>query len=139
MGKNDSIRLHPEHGLNPTISQCMYCGKDKNELALLGAGYKERAPMHMVLDIEPCDSCKEKYAGEGVFVVELEWSEHNHGNPPKGTPPTGRFFCIKDEALIRLIGPDADLSRRIVTVSKEAFDKFLSFMPPEESGTVPEE
>lgn len=25
----DSITLHPEHGLNPSIEVCMICGEDK--------------------------------------------------------------------------------------------------------------
>jgi len=31
------IRLHKEYGLNPTIIECIICGKEKNEIALLGA------------------------------------------------------------------------------------------------------
>lgn len=42
-----SVRLHPKYGVNPTIPTCFWCGKDKNEIALLGAAYKEEAPMHM--------------------------------------------------------------------------------------------
>jgi hypothetical protein len=48
-----SLRLHSKHGLNPTIPTCYFCGKEKNELVLLGAAYKEQAPMHMTLDKEP--------------------------------------------------------------------------------------
>ena len=58
MGK--SIRLHKDFGVNPTIPQCLYCGEDKNEVALLGAAYKGEAPMHMIIDRVPCDSYKEK-------------------------------------------------------------------------------
>lgn len=56
---SDSIRLHPEHGLNPTLCTCFWCGEDTGEIALLGATYNGEAPMHMVLNYEPCAACKE--------------------------------------------------------------------------------
>ena len=86
---NKSIRLHKEHGVNPTIPQCMYCGKDKNEIALLGAAYKGEAPMHMVLDIEPCDDCKEKFKGFVLLIVADEM-----GGKPQ---PTGEWAAMKRE------------------------------------------
>ena len=36
-----SLRLHPNHGLNPTIPLCFLCGKEKNEVVLLGSSYKK--------------------------------------------------------------------------------------------------
>ena len=56
---SDSIRLHPEHGLNPTLCTCFWCGEDTGEIALLGATYNGEAPMHLVLNYEPCAACKE--------------------------------------------------------------------------------
>lgn len=61
MSKARSITLSPEHGLNPTIPVCFWCGKDKNEVALLGriGGREDRAaPNRMVLDYEPCEDCR---------------------------------------------------------------------------------
>lgn len=72
MKKEPSIRLHPEHGLNPTMSQCAFCGEDKGEIALLGAAYPGKAPMHMVVDVHPCDRCQ-KLLDEGkVGLLEVE-------------------------------------------------------------------
>jgi hypothetical protein len=31
-----SIRLHPEHGLNPKLVRCAACGKDTGEIIMLG-------------------------------------------------------------------------------------------------------
>ena len=70
------IKLHKEHGLNPTVPICIYCGKDKNEVALLGAAYKEEAPMHMILNNEPCDSCKEKIESK-EYIAFLGDCGHN--------------------------------------------------------------
>ena len=86
-----SIRLHSKYGVNPTIPQCFWCGQDKNEVALLGAAYKGEAPMHMVLDHEPCETCKQKFA-QGILFFEVD------------DEPTGRWVVIKrDSELLRAI------------------------------------
>lgn len=86
-----SVKLHKEYGVNTTISQCIICGKDKNEIVLLGAAYKKEAPIYMVTSIEPCDECKEKYLSQGVLLVECK--EENNKKIP-----TGSITVIKDEA-----------------------------------------
>ena len=98
MGRD--LRLHPEYGVNPTIPTCFYCGKDKNEVALLGANYKGQAPMHMVIDIEPCDECKAKYA-DYTLLIEVDARYNNvSGQHMKRKPqPTGRWCAIRKECL----------------------------------------
>ena len=65
----NSIPLSPKHGLNPTIPVCAWCGEPKNEIALMGRiktdvrGEDPQAPMHCVLDYEPCEHCQEEYMG----------------------------------------------------------------------------
>ena len=58
-----SIKISPKHGLNPSISTCFWCGKDKNEIILAGR-IKDDAemPMHAVFDYEPCVECKDNMA-----------------------------------------------------------------------------
>ena len=88
MSKSKSIKLHKEHGLNPTLSVCIICGKDTEEIVLLGAAYKGKAPMHMVTSVEPCKECREKYLSKGVLLVEtLEESR----------VPTGRVMVVTKE------------------------------------------
>ena len=63
----DSILLSPKHGVNPTIPVCFWCGREKNEVALMGylkgrGGEDIAAPMHMVIDYEPCDECRQNMA-----------------------------------------------------------------------------
>lgn len=67
-----SIPLHPKYGVNPTIPVCLFCGEEKGGIALLGNNYKGEAPMHMVIDVEPCDACKEKMNNGYVMLVGLE-------------------------------------------------------------------
>jgi len=56
---NKSLRLHPKYGANPTMPTCMFCGKERGDIALLGNNYKGEAPKNMVVDDEPCDECKQ--------------------------------------------------------------------------------
>jgi len=111
------IRLHPEHCLNPTISLCILCGKEKNEIALLGAHYKDKAPMHMITGIEPCGACKEKYLKEGVMLVEAT-------EGAKGPVITGNVLVLKDEAFKRII--DKPIPRpKVAYMEPEAFQMLL--------------
>lgn len=67
---SDSIKLSPEHGVNPTIPVCFWCGKEKNEVALMGQIDKEdsAAPRKVIVNYEPCDECKEFFS-KGVHVI----------------------------------------------------------------------
>jgi hypothetical protein len=71
---------------------CYVCGKEKNEVALLGAAYKGEAPMHMILDKEPCDECKGLMA-QGVMLISVRDGEHGE-NPYR----TGKVVVVKEEA-----------------------------------------
>ena len=96
-----SIKLSPQHGLNPTIPVCFFCGKDKNEIVLLGKINREddEAPMKMIVDFEPCEECKKKFA-EGVLLIEVTQSPEYIGMPiAENAYPTGRYVVVKPEAL----------------------------------------
>ena len=98
----DSIRLHEKFGLNPTMPICIICKEETGEIALLGAGYKGEAPARMIVGIEPCAKCREKYLSQGVLMVECE-VEYGYGDKKKYTP-TGTLAVIKDEAFQNLFG-----------------------------------
>lgn len=102
------IRLHPKYGLNPTLPVCIICGKDKGEIALLGAAYKEQAPMHMLVDVEPCDDCRKKYLSVGVLLLEVKEDKHT---------PTGTMSVIKTEAYNEIFKTPAP-ARHIVFVEE---------------------
>ena len=82
-----SIRLNKKYGLNPTMPICLYCGKSKNEIILLGASYKEEAPHSMVVDYRPCEECEKKMKS---YVALLEANEDKK--------PTGNIVWIKRTA-----------------------------------------
>ena len=99
---SNSIKLSPKHGLNPCMPVCFFCGETKNEIALLGRiGGKEdkEAPMRAILDFEPCDECKKKFA-EGVLLIEVTQSpQYVKMEIAPNAYPTGRYVVVKPEAL----------------------------------------
>ena len=95
------IKLSPQHGLNPTIPVCFFCGNEKNEIALLGKINREddEAPRKMVVDFEPCEECQKKFA-EGVLLIEVSSTPEYIGMPiAENAYPTGRYVVVKPEAL----------------------------------------
>jgi hypothetical protein len=85
MAKEPSIKLHPKYGVNPTMPVCFLCGKDTGEILLLGAAYKEEAPMKMTNEEIYCESCQKMlaagatglicYGCKGVCVISKEATE----------------------------------------------------------------
>lgn len=95
------ITLSKKHGVNPTIPICAFCGKEKNEIALLGRlpGDAE-APRSLIINYEPCDECKAQWA-QGVAIIEVSQTPLHEGQPPiaEGAYPTGAVAVVKEEAL----------------------------------------
>lgn len=127
-----SIRLHPKHGLNPTVPVCFWCGEDKGEVALLGNKYKGEAPPKMVLDYEPCTKCQELMK-QGITMMEGD-SASKLGRPPMNNgvdvAPTGRWVVIKEEAVSSLgLNPefeDTVRKRRGALIEKQLFEVLFS-------------
>jgi hypothetical protein len=87
------IKVSEKHGVNPMITVCFFCGKDKNEIALLGRLPGDvAAPMHGCIDRVPCDECK-GYMEQGVILVSVK-NKTLCENPYR----TGKFVVIKEEA-----------------------------------------
>ena len=64
-----SIRISPKYGVNPTIGICFWCGKETNELALMGKLKGDtQAPKYSILSYEPCDECK-KILNDGAILL----------------------------------------------------------------------
>jgi hypothetical protein len=106
--KDKSIKLSPKHGVNPCIPICCWCGKEKNEIALLGKLKEDaEAPRNAVLDYEPCEECQAKF-NMGVVLIEVTKNQPNENVMPiqeqYGIPlyPTFRYSVIKLEAAKRL-------------------------------------
>jgi hypothetical protein len=103
------IRLHRQFGVNPTMPVCFWCGKTRGEIALLGAAYKREAPMTMVIDYEPCETCQGQMA-LGIVAIQV-YGTGGHKQPPlsrnePGSVPTGRWAVLKRAAAQEMIGAD---------------------------------
>jgi len=128
-----SIRLHPKHGLNPTISRCFWCGADTNEIVLLGAAYKEEAPMHMVTSYAPCEECAKKFH-LGIALVEVSISpKHENQLPIQKNPhlyPTGRMMVIRHEAVTKIFNAHVDeiLAKRKAFIEEQGYTKILEML-----------
>lgn len=124
---NKSITLHRKHGLNPTMTQCYICGKEKGEIALLGAAYKEEAPMKMIVDTIPCNECK-KMIKKGIVFISVRDGE-------KGTNPhrTGRILCIKEEA-VKKIMKSYNPKNRVYFIEDSILDRLTGKTPKKGDG-----
>ena len=125
------IPLSPKHGLNPTIPICFWCGKKKNEIALLGKMKEDaEAPRHCVLDYEPCDECKKNFA-LGVVAIEVRTSPYTPGQPPiqQGAYPTGRLVVLTTEAADRMFDKYAPWKKGAKVLLESPV--FQHIMPPD--------
>lgn len=115
-----SIRLHPKHGLNPTCCTCFWCGEGTGEIALLGAAYNGEAPMHMVMNYEPCAACKEQFA-KGITLIETTTRPtHNQPAIDGANYPTGRYAVLIEESIPRIFGEE--FATRILRARKALID-----------------
>ena len=114
------ITLHPKYGVNATLPTCIVCGKDTGEVALLGNAYKGEAPMHMVIGVEPCGECREKYLKEGVMLVEANMEVNRRGKP--NYKPTGKLLIVKESAFKHVFNVEVP-QRHIAFVEVGVLDK----------------
>lgn len=109
--RSDQIRLHPEHGLNPTMIKCLLCGKDTQEIALLGAAYKGKAPMYSI-NGSVCDDC-DKMLKTHIAIVEVKDSFSIKSM-------TGRIIWINEKHI-----KESLRKNRIMRMLKDEFDVIM--------------
>jgi hypothetical protein len=93
------VRVSEKHGVNPTIPLCYFCGKEKGEIALLGKLRGDvEAPRNTVLDMEPCDLCKERRKTHVQLIVlasdqfdEIEDARRRHEEYQSRLRPNKRY------------------------------------------------
>ena len=122
------IKISPKYGVNPTIPVCFWCGKQKNEIALMGHMKDDiEAPKNMVLDYVPCEECQNHMA-MGVAILEASDHPNTEGQPPmqKGVYPTSRFVVVTTECADRVFNAYAPWSEgKKVFVDSDVFSHFL--------------
>ena len=113
-----SIILHPKYGVNPTMTQCFYCGKD-DKILLIGNKVKKwieaglcdlDGAMHRsvgVVDMEPCQNCKE-YMKAGIILISVK-----DGSSQENPFRTGGFAVIKESAIFNFLG-EGELYHQVI-------------------------
>lgn len=128
---NKDIRISKKHGINPTIPLCFWCGKEKNEIALLGKLPGDiEAPRSMWLlgDYEPCCDCK-LMRSQGVDLIEVSEYPIVHPQQPSfhGAYPTGRHMILKERAIRSIFSPE---------VAEQLCEKRIGFIDSETLSTL---
>lgn len=121
----DSIKLSPQHGLNPMMGQCPLCGGDSNELFLMGKlpGDQEAPRKGVVPGMsEPCDTCK-SYMKQGILLIVVR-DGSDRDNPYR----TGEIHVIKEEAARKVFGDD--VNRKRVAFLEESAARKLGLPKP---------
>lgn len=80
-----NLRLSKEHGVNPTLSICIICKEPTGEIALLGDSFKGEAPMHMITNVVPCETCKKKHLKNGTLILSATCRCKSHSSAYCGT------------------------------------------------------
>ena len=117
----DSIRISPQHGVNPSMMLCFWCGGTKG-VALLGALPNDKeAPRLAVYDYEPCEECATKMA-QGITIMEVA-----------NDKLTGAYLVVKEEAFNDLV-VDGPVKTQTLQMRKCYMDPvtFRSIIPKEE-------
>jgi hypothetical protein len=129
-----SVRLSPQHGVNPSLLQCFFCMKDKG-IALMGhigaakatalgmkpEGHDNPAPRQICFDKEPCDECA-GYMEQGIILISVKDGEMGSDNPHR----TNKWVVVKDDVVKRiLMGEEqksllADILRKRVCFLEDA-------------------
>lgn len=109
------LLLSKEHGVNPSLSQCFFCGQDKNEIILAGRFGGNKAPHKAVWNREPCETCKD-YMTKGIMLVSVK-DGTDHENPYR----TGKICVIKEETAKKIFPTLGN--NRFAFVTDEAWHK----------------
>ncbi len=118
------IRVSPQHGVNPSMGVCFFCGQDDGTVVLPGRlRGDEQAPRRAVWTREPCPACK-VLMEQGVMLISVdEKRTTDRDNPFR----TGKIAVIRDSGIARMI-TNAELladilEKRVCFVPDDAWAK----------------
>jgi hypothetical protein len=117
--------LSKERGVDPMLSTCFFCGKDKDEIILTGISGKRMrmaAGAHpdarsLCFNKEPCDECKE-FMKQGIILISAK-----KGSDSENPYRTGNWCVVTEEAAKKIFGDDSvALKSRAAFVEDEMWD-----------------
>ena len=127
------VLLSKEHGLNPSITQCFFCGEDagivltglRGEKIARKMGHADgQMPMHcgVVSDV-PCNKC-EDYMKQGIIIIGTKDGADPNSDAGPFECRSGNFLVVKEEAIKRLLPPgellDGVLKNRFMFMEHKA-------------------
>lgn len=93
-----SIRLSPNHGINPTMGICFFCGEETGTIALTGKlPNDEEAPRKTVLNYEPCDKCRAQFEKGIAFFGVTKTALDNRPEIALNAYPTGSVIVLTED------------------------------------------
>lgn len=126
------LKISKKHGVNPCIPICAFCGREKQEIALLGKlkGDAE-APRTAILDYTPCDECLDNWS-KGIALIRASKSVLSPlaaaGFPPLQEDPkvwpTGSYSVITPEAAKRILNIDGT-NGSVVLLDEDIYDSLI--------------
>ena len=113
------MRLSKEHGVNPSLMNCFWCGESFG-VALLGANHGKKAPHSIVVDYEPCGDCQE-IRKKGLTLLEATDAPNHEGQPDmqKGVYPTGRWWVVDPKLGKAMFDTDVPVACIEVALAKQ--------------------
>jgi len=133
-----TIKVSKEHGVNPTIPICFWCGEETNEIVLLGKLKDDaEAPKNLVINYEPCDKCQE-LINDGVQLIGVTDIPSNPDMPPititaEGVRlyPTQTFVVVKERFIYDFLSEeskefiDSVIEKKALLLQEEVLQQIL--------------
>lgn len=90
-----SILLSEQHGVNPSIEVCFWCGEDRGGVVLFGRLKDDQAaPRRACVSYEPCKECQGQM-DRGITLIAVD--------PEDDHTPTGPWAVLTEDAVRRLL------------------------------------
>lgn len=125
-----SIRLSQKHGVNPSLEQCFFCGKDKGLILFGRLPEDKEAPRKVCMNHEPCDECA-GHMKKGIILVSVaDSAADDDPNPYR----TGCMAVVTENAIRRMVNPPElveEICRTRFLFIHDAAWKYLRLPTPE--------
>lgn len=118
------IILSKQHGVNPSMALCFFCGEAKGLVMLGKLKDDAKAPREGVYDYQPCDKCAENWK-KGTPIIRCT-SSPILDCPPivEGAWPTGAW-CVIDNAVAEDMLVDKDNVGKPLLMEASIYDKMI--------------
>jgi len=124
-----SLKLDKDLKLNPVMTTCYVCCKEKKEILLLGKAASkikdelgvDHLPSNIgIVDKTPCEECQ-KHMKEGIILLSVK-EEKEQGEEPERT---GGYWVITEQSFLEIVGDPNNpvFKSRIAFISDEVVDE----------------